>query len=123
MPVESVAPNTLQAFFEKQVRETPDGTALYSETNNTPMLRLRPKRIRLHVIYAAMESAAPITGSACWEKENGNHYFYYRCIKNGCCLCSCGCKVPKERRDFILENSGSRLLLSEELYRSGIRAI
>ena len=29
MPVERVAPNTLQAFFEKQVRETPDGTALY----------------------------------------------------------------------------------------------
>ena len=28
-------------------------------------------------------------------------------------------KFPKERRDFILENSGSRLLLSEELYRSG----
>ena len=99
MPVERVAPIHCRHFLKSRSGKHRTEQPYITETNNTPMLRLRPKRIRLHVIYAAMESAAPITGSACWEKENRKPLFLYRSIKNGCCLCPVDAKFPKERRD------------------------
>lgn len=120
MPVERVAPNTLQAFFEKQVRETPDGTALYYGDKQYTYAAIEAKANQVarylcsHGICGA-NNRVGVLG----ERKPETIISIIGVLKTGAAYVPVDAKFPKERRDFILENSGSRLLLSEELYRSG----
>lgn len=120
MPVERVARNTLQAFFEKQVRETPDGTALYYGDKQYTYAAIEAKANQVarylcsHGICGA-NNRVGVLG----ERKPETIISIIGVLKTGAAYVPVDAKFPKERRDFILVNSGSRLLLSEELYRSG----
>ncbi len=120
MPVERAAPNTLQAFFEKQVRETPDGTALYYGDKQYTYAAIEAKANQV----ARYLCSRGICGSnsrvgVLGERKPETIISIIGILKTGAAYVPVDAKFPKERQDFILENSGSRLLLSEELYRSG----
>ena len=119
IPVECAAPIHCRHFL-KASPETPDGTALYYGDKQYTYAAIEAKANQVarylcsHGICGA-NNRVGVLG----ERKPETIISIIGVLKTGAAYVPVDAKFPKERRDFILENSGSRLLLSEELYRSG----
>lgn len=118
--VEKADANTLQAFFEKQVRESPNRIALYYEDQQYTYetLETRANQVARYLCSHGICGANNRVGVLA-ERKPETIISILGILKTGAAYVPVDAKFPEERQKYILNDSGSRLLLTGELYCSG----
>lgn len=119
-PVEAAAPRTLSSLFERQVQKTPDHTALiYKKKDYTyAYLEKKANQAARYLCQKGICGGNARVGVLGVRKPE-TIISILGILKTGAAYVPIDPKFPKERQSFILEDSGCRLLLTEELYESG----
>lgn len=105
---------TLQALFEERVEICPDRTALVYEGNEITYRDLNHKANKVASVLRSKGVGPDITVGVMMKSSPELFIAILGILKAGGAFLPMDCNYPKERLMYILENSNSRLVLSDE---------
>ncbi len=120
IPIKNIVPCTLQELFEKQVSKTPNEVAIYYRNTNLTYAEIEAKanQVARYLCSKGICGADTRVG-VLGKRQPETIISILGVLKTGAAYVPIDPNFPKERQKFLLENSETKILLTDELYQSG----
>jgi amino acid adenylation domain-containing protein len=107
-----------QSFFEKQAEINPDKVAVISGEISLTYRELNEKSNQLSAYLHSKGVREGDTIGICLERSAGMITAIFGVLKAGCCYLPLDPSFPDERIQFMFEDSGARILITESAQRN-----